>query len=637
MANDIIVYYEINSGNLYDVNGTLFGNNNLSMFLDTHSVIELHYVTEVTSSEIPSEWTEWTGVAGLGVSSEASIDDNYLHAIRGTLTTAIAINDTTVATTATIDTADVNPAGTITCIKADGTTVSFAYTSYVATATTVIFTLAEASTVAVATSGTVVRIPEALFMKTSGTDIDNTSSDTGIFKISLYALSHKLLNSLDYANTASIEGIFQHKIVDAGETINTFEFPFKIINVLDYDNDITLPSQTGDYASKTWALSFLNAPLVYQYSADGTNFHATQASTDIYYQQKFDNVDATWSATMQLLRGNVGYGYSVPAVYAAGTTYNPVSVSNPIYAVVLNQDCSWVFISSSASTGNAPPTLPTTSNAYWTLFASAGTDSYTYYAYASDASGTNFSLTPSNSLLYIAQINVNLPIATPTITDFASATWVKYLGTNGSDGALITLGSAAVSFTTTNTAGVVTSTLGTVSEDYFTITFTKTQLGGITDECEFDLSDASGYNISADSRISFQWASSSLLVKYSSGTDSWPSASWTLKPKGIRGRDGYIYDRVTVADNTITATLVPQDFYWTAVSAATLVFDFSAVSTKDTTILLKITMPSPVVSFTWPIITWLDGSAPDMSVAGIYWVTIHNDANGLYGNLAKGL
>lgn len=637
MANDIIIYYDINSGNLYDVNGSLFGNNNVSMFLDTHSTIEIHYVTEVTSSEIPSEWTEWTGVAGLGVSSEVSVDDNYLHAIRGVLASAVNIGDSTVSVTATIDTADVNPAGTITCIKADGTTVSFAYSSYVATATTVTFTLAEVSTEEVVVSGTTVRIPEALLMKASGTDIDNTSSDTGIFRVSLYALSHKLLNSLDYTDTASIEGTLQHKIMDEGETINTFEFPFKIINVLDYDNDITVPSQAGDYASKTWTLSFLNAPLVYQYSSDGVNFHATQVpDVDIYYQQKFDNADATWSATMQLLRGKIGYGYAVPAAYSSGTTYNPVSVSNPNYPVVLDQECSWVFIGTSASTGNAPPTLPTTSNSYWTLFAKKGVDSYTYYAYASDDEGTDFSLTPTDSLLYIAQINVDAPIATPTLSDFASATWVKYLGINGLDGAIVTLGSMAVTFVTTDTEGVITSTAGTVSEDYTSITFTKAELNNISDECEFDLIQVisgESINISSDVLFRSKWNASGELVLYvESGI--WPAGSFVLKPKGVAGRDGEDYDRVTVADNTVTVVRGPKEFYWTAVSGATLTIDWAAVAGLDKVIPLIVTMPSPAVSFSWPVgIKWLEGSAPDMSVAGEYHVALKQYANGILANL----
>ena len=64
-----------------------------------------------------------------------------------------------------------------------------------------------------------------------------------------------------------------------------------------------------------------------------------------------------------------------------------------------------------------------------------GTSSYTYIAYASDNAGTGFSLTPSAALPYRAEIVSATVIATPTLTDFAGATWVKYIGEDGADGA----------------------------------------------------------------------------------------------------------------------------------------------------------------------------------------------------------
>ena len=63
-----------------------------------------------------------------------------------------------------------------------------------------------------------------------------------------------------------------------------------------------------------------------------------------------------------------------------------------------------------------------------------GTSSYTYIAYASDNTGTGFSLTPTDALKYRAEIVSATIIATPTLTDFAGATWVKYIGEDGADG-----------------------------------------------------------------------------------------------------------------------------------------------------------------------------------------------------------
>ena len=62
-----------------------------------------------------------------------------------------------------------------------------------------------------------------------------------------------------------------------------------------------------------------------------------------------------------------------------------------------------------------------------------GTSSYTYWAYASDGSGTGFSFTttPEDALYWVAQITVSAPLTPPTASDFSAATWVKYRYTPG--------------------------------------------------------------------------------------------------------------------------------------------------------------------------------------------------------------
>lgn len=52
--------------------------------------------------------------------------------------------------------------------------------------------------------------------------------------------------------------------------------------------------------------------------------------------------------------------FSQAAAYSSGTTYTKGTL-------VYNQDAVWVYINASSSSGNAPPTLPTISNAYWEL------------------------------------------------------------------------------------------------------------------------------------------------------------------------------------------------------------------------------------------------------------------------------
>lgn len=61
-----------------------------------------------------------------------------------------------------------------------------------------------------------------------------------------------------------------------------------------------------------------------------------------------------------------------------------------------------------------------------------GVSSYTYVAYASDASGAGFSLVPSNTLKFRAEIHTTTAIEAPDAEDFAGAAWVKYIGDDGS-------------------------------------------------------------------------------------------------------------------------------------------------------------------------------------------------------------
>ena len=60
-----------------------------------------------------------------------------------------------------------------------------------------------------------------------------------------------------------------------------------------------------------------------------------------------------------------------------------------------------------------------------------GVGSYLYVAYASDASGSGFSLTPSNDRKFRAEIHRTSELSSPSASDFAGAVWVKYLGDDG--------------------------------------------------------------------------------------------------------------------------------------------------------------------------------------------------------------
>jgi hypothetical protein len=126
-------------------------------------------------------------------------------------------------------------------------------------------------------------------------------------------------------------------------------------------------------------------------------------------------------------------GITPAGVYSALTTYaedDGVSYDGSYYRSLAD-----------ANTDNQPDTSP----ASWEIMVSKGdtgatgaagsngtdgTDTYTYVAYASDGSGTDWNLTPSGSLKYRAEIHSATEL-TPIEADFSAATWVKYIGDDG--------------------------------------------------------------------------------------------------------------------------------------------------------------------------------------------------------------
>jgi len=176
----------------------------------------------------------------------------------------------------------------------------------------------------------------------------------------------------------------------------------------------------------------------------------------------------------------------------------------------------------------------------------------------------------------------------------------------------------------------------TTAETGETLTFSAAVLGVDAEVCDFEIIqvlETEKKTVTGDAAISRKWTSAGYVVSYAGG---WPAGTWQLragKVKGDDGRDGMVYDRETMSGVTITASATPKTHYYTAHSGDVLVTNWTAVSGKDATIWLKLTMPSTPVTITLPsdITAWRDdfgntASAPDMSTAGTYWIFIHKDA-----------
>lgn len=105
--------------------------------------------------------------------------------------------------------------------------------------------------------------------------------------------------------------------------------------------------------------------------------------------------------------GADGDSFTHQGAYNSGTTYS--------YGhAVLDQNSTWVYINVTPGSGNAPPTLPTTSNSYWQLAARAGVDG--------TGSGT---VTSVNGVSPLAGGDVTVPAEAVSVTP-ASFTPTKY-------------------------------------------------------------------------------------------------------------------------------------------------------------------------------------------------------------------
>lgn len=125
-----------------------------------------------------------------------------------------------------------------------------------------------------------------------------------------------------------------------------------------------------DYLTADQARGLVAAGVVRQFSDDGETWHDSQTADDVYYRERSaSSASSAWSSPIALLRGPQG---------------------DP---------------------------------------GDAGTSMFTYVAFAEDANGTGFSLTPTSELCFRAEIHVNEEISTPTLSDFtdAGATFYQYM------------------------------------------------------------------------------------------------------------------------------------------------------------------------------------------------------------------
>ena len=212
---------------------------------------------------------------------------------------------------------------------------------------------------------------------------------------------------------------------------------FTVRNRIYYSADPTPISP--DYLTASQVRALIAAGFAIQYSADGETWHDTQASGDQYIRiRSASDASAAWSSAIAIPSGAPGKdGEDGASAYDIWLTNGHEGTEADFLEWLKGADGSGV--NSATATTLSPGSAATVSLVDGALNigvprGNAGASTYTYVAFAEDSSGTGFSLEPSNTRKYRAEIHVSSPIATPTASDFAGATWVKYIGEDG-DGA----------------------------------------------------------------------------------------------------------------------------------------------------------------------------------------------------------
>ena len=300
----IVVYYDVNTNNLYNEEGQLYGNKDLSAFLGNDFILEMHYVQGVSTSHVPEEWPVWEGLKNMTVSSTFSFDDNFIHAVEGHVAiNAVAGSNKVRISISGIDKDTLGISGILVFNPFSTDPMTIAYSSYnYLSGIDFEFNLAQSLPVSVSggTPATPVRVSAPLYLFINSDDIYESNIpnryDEGVFKIPMSINSRKLLRALDYSDISYIEGELEHDIyVDTDTTSGIV---------------VSGSTYTRNRGNDKVALDL----------SDGTTY-------------RFD----AWSngSTSYWTRGDIGNSVSVYSISGGtasltGTTANTVSITVPV-------------------------------------------------------------------------------------------------------------------------------------------------------------------------------------------------------------------------------------------------------------------------------------------------------------------
>ena len=427
-------YLNTTSPQWFGLDGNPFRDNNPSMaFLsrDTVKIIACTETPEAGEENVdPTSWprdASWAAISGIG--AKITVDNDYIHKLKGTLATEVPAGSTA-SISATIENASyatIPANGTVRLFDASGNYEAIAYTVRSISGNTVVFTTSGTLTGSYE-SGATMDCDQSPYCE-AYLDTAQSNLEQGEFVFQLVVDSPRLREEMDYTNTArlDVQGLemLVYKTVDGNDEpvkaylCDTFSITGTIGNV-GYEAEPPDPvkNQIAGIVNQLAAAGF---EVEQQYDESGN----TQ------FRFRSSSAGGTWSQWITVSKGEKGETGETGAAAGFGTPSVTVETlpagSDATASVAASGD-------NTAKVFNFNFGIPKGADGKNGTDGKAGADgvsSYTYVAYASDASGAGFSLTPSNALKFRAEIHTTTAIETPDAEDFAGATWVKYIGDDG--------------------------------------------------------------------------------------------------------------------------------------------------------------------------------------------------------------
>lgn len=415
----ILLYLNTTNGEWFLEDGTSAGNGLPRIPYRNRETVGVQLVTatpgEDTEGVIPaSDWPKDTQFSGAGgIAALLTTDNNYLRHLLGSLPQAVSAGSVA-ELSASLPGATpgiVPDAGFIRLFDNAGNYEELEYTGReIGENNTVTFTMAQGASLSSSyASGSPVDCGEGVYAQAS-LDSQNSDATTGYFQFDLYCYSKKLRLAVDYSDSREVEDVrglellvYSVSSLDGAVSIRGTWLcdGFSIPVPMALPPAVPEPSeeQTENLVAPTVA-AMLAYGFALQFSVDGeTDWHSTQdATADQFYRFRSKSGSGDWSD---------------PILIPKGVDGEDGDDGKSAYQIWLD----------AGNTGTEAQFLAS-------LKGDAGTSSYTYIAFASDANGSDFSLVQSDSLKYRAEIHTTTPIATPTASDFAGK-WQKYLGDDG--------------------------------------------------------------------------------------------------------------------------------------------------------------------------------------------------------------